>query len=91
MKNRKIKIPKDFFHRPAIKIIEQKHGEIYSILYLKLACLTVSNDYQITNTVEELAILTNTNVDTLKAILEVLEKYELIKDGKVIMMEVEAC
>ena len=94
-----LKLKRDFFKRHDIRIIEaMPNGKEYIIFYLKLLCESVDHEGklrfsdQIPYSAEMLAVITDTNTDTVKAAVEIftgLGMMELMDDGTYYMSECE--
>lgn len=93
-----LKLKKDFFKRHDIRIIESMpNGKDYILFYLKLLCESVDHDGnlrfsdQVPYSEEMLAVVTNTNVDIVRAAVGVFSQLgmmELMDDGTYFMNEV---
>lgn len=81
-----IKLPKDFFQSYKMRALEGvPEGKNYELMYLKLICESVSHngylrfDPQTPYTVEMIAGITNTPIDTVRVGLSVLQRFGLIE------------
>lgn len=94
-----LKLHKDFFKRPHIKIIEASpNGKDYTLFYLKLLVESVPYEglLRLSDTIPYneymLATITNTNIDVVKAALKMfieLNMIEILDDQTVYMLEVK--
>ena len=94
-----LKLKRDFFKRHDIRIIEaMPNGKDYILFYLKLLCESVDHEGrlrfsdQIPYNTEMLAVITDTNRDTVEAAVKLfteLGMMELMDDGTVYMTECE--
>lgn len=92
-----LKLDRRFFKRHDIRIVEaMPNGKDYILFYLKLLCESVSHDGElrfseaIPYNEQMLAIVTDTNVDVVKAALDVfsgLKMIEVLDDGTLYMTE----
>ena len=93
-----LKLKRDFFKRHDIQIIEDMpNGKEYILFYLKLLCESVDHDgnlrfsEQIPYNENMLATITRTNVDIVRAAIQVftgLNMMEIMDDGTYFMSEV---
>ena len=93
-----LKLKRDFFKRHDIQIIEDMpNGKEYILFYLKLLCESVDHDgtlrfsEQIPYNENMLATITRTNVDIVRAAIQVftgLNMMEIMDDGTYFMREV---
>lgn len=93
-----LKLKRDFFKRHDIQIIEDMpNGKEYILFYLKLLCESVDHDgslrfsEQIPYNENMLATITRTNVDIVRAAIQVftgLNMMEIMDDGTFFMSEV---
>lgn len=93
-----LKLKRDFFKRHDIQIIEDMpNGKEYILFYLKLLCESVDHDgnlrfsEQIPYNENMLATITRTNVDIVRAAIQVftgLNMMEILDDGTFFMAEV---
>ena len=93
-----LKLKRDFFKRHDIQIIEDMpNGKEYILFYLKLLCESVDHDgslrfsEQIPYNENMLATITRTNVDIVRAAIQVfsgLDMMEILDDGTFFMAEV---
>lgn len=90
-----LKLPKGFFKRHDIRIIEgMPNGTEYCLFYMKLLCESIDHEGnlrfsdEIPYTPEMLAIITNTNVDVARNALDLLKQLKLleVKDDDTIFM-----
>lgn len=90
-----LKLPKGFFKRHDIRIIEgMPNGTEYCLFYMKLLCESIDHEGnlrfsdEIPYTPEMLAIITNTNVDVARSALELLRQLKLmeVKEDDTIFM-----
>ena len=94
-----IKLKRDFFKRHDIKIVEaMPNGKDYILFYLKLLLESVDHDGELrfNDTIpyneSMLSVITNTNVDIVKAAMAVfieLNMIEMLEDGTIFMTETE--
>lgn len=94
-----LKLKRDFFKRHDIRIIEaMPNGKDYILFYLKLLCESVDHDGnlrfsdKIPYSEEMLATITNTNVDVVRAAIQIfteLGMMEMYDDGTYFMSEVK--
>ena len=92
-----LKLDKGFFKRHDIKIIESlDNGKEYVLFYLKLLCEATSHEGELRFSEEipydnkMLSIVTETNVDTVKAAMDIFIQLGLVKiaeDSTIIMAE----
>ena len=92
-----LKLDKGFFKRHDIKIIESlDNGKEYVLFYLKLLCEATSHEGELRFSEDipydnkMLAIVTETNVDTVKAAMDIFVQLGLVKiaeDSTIIMAE----
>ena len=92
-----LKLDRRFFHRHDIRIVEaMPNGKDYILFYLKLLCESVSHDGElrfseaIPYNEQMLAVVTDTNVDVVKAALQTfseLNMIEILDDGTLYMTE----
>ena len=95
-----LKLKRDFFKRHDIRVVEDMpNGKEYILFYLKLLVESIDHEGElmfsetIPYNAEMLASVTNTNVDIVKAALQVfydLNMIELLDSGALYMREVEA-
>lgn len=93
-----IKLPKEFFNRHDIKILEsQTNGKDYCLFYLKLLLESVTHNGELrfNETIpydeDMLSVVTNTNVDVVRSAMKVLHQLKLIEiyeDKTIFMTEV---
>ena len=94
-----LKLKRDFFKRHDITILESMpNGKEYSLFYLKLMLESIDHEgmlrfsEQIPYNEQMLAAITNTNVDTVRSAIKVLEQLKLLEildDETIYMTEVE--
>lgn len=94
-----LKLKRDFFKRHDITILESMpNGKEYSLFYLKLMLESIDHEgmlrfsEQIPYNEQMLAAITNTNVDTVRSAIKVLEQLKLLEildDATIYMTEVE--
>ena len=94
-----LKLKRDFFKRHDITILEaMPNGKEYSLFYLKLMLESIDHEGrlrfndQIPYNETMLAAITNTNVDTVRSAIKVLEQLgllEILDDATIYMTEVE--
>ena len=94
-----LKLPKDFFKRHDIKyIMSLPEGEHIVLFYLQLMVESIDHDGElrfspnIPYTDKMLASVTNTDIEVVKASLEVLKELELVKvseDGTIVLDKVK--
>ena len=94
-----IKLKRDFFKRHDIKIVEaMPNGKDYILFYLKLLLESVDHEGELrfNDTIpyneSMLSVITNTNVDIVKAAMAVfieLNMIEMLEDGTIYMTETE--
>lgn len=94
-----LKLQRDFFKRHDIKIIENMmNGKDYILFYLKLLCESVDHNgnlrfnENIPYNEEMLAVITNTNVDTVRSAIRVFSQLgmiEILDDGTYYMNEMQ--
>ena len=94
-----LKLQKDFFKRHDIRVIEaMPNGKDYILFYLKLLVESVSHEGRLrfSDTIpyneDMLAVVTDTNVDIVRAALKVfvdLRMIEMLEDSTIYMAEVE--
>ena len=95
-----LKLKRDFFKRHDIRVVEDMpNGKEYILFYLKLLVESIDHEGElmfsetIPYNAEMLASVTNTNVDIVKAALQVfydLDMIELLDSGALYLREVEA-
>ena len=95
-----LKLKRDFFKRHDIRVVEDMpNGKEYILFYLKLLVESIDHEGElmfsetIPYNAEMLASVTNTNVDIVKAALQVfydLNMIELLDSGALYLREVEA-
>ncbi len=98
-----LQLKEDFFEEETIKWLEeQKNGKEYVLVYLKLCLKSLKNDGILIRkvgemyfpyTLDKIAEITNTNVDTAAVAIAALEKVGLIKrfdDGKILVSNISA-
>lgn len=93
-----LKLKRDFFKRHDIRIVEEMpNGKEYILFYLKLLCESVDHDGSLRFSDEipynenMLAVITNTNVDIVKAACKLfteLQMMDILDDGTLYMREV---
>lgn len=93
-----LKLKRDFFKRHDIRIVEEMpNGKEYILFYLKLLCESVDHDGSLRFSDEipynenMLAVITNTNVDIVKAACKMfteLQMMDILDDGTLYMREV---
>lgn len=93
-----LKLRRDFFKRHDIQIVEDMpNGKDYILFYLKLLCESVDHEGNlrfsdtIPYSLEMLATITKTNVDIVRAAVEIftsLDMMEVLDDGTIYMTEV---
>lgn len=94
-----LKLKRDFFKRHDITILESMpNGKEYALFYLKLMLESIDHEgmlrfsEQIPYNEQMLAAITNTNVDTVRSAIKVLEQLKLLEildDATIYMTEVE--
>lgn len=94
-----LKLHKDFFKRHEIRIIEDMpNGKDYILFYLKLLVESISHNgnLRFSDTIpyneQMLATITNTNVDIVKAAMQIfleLNMIEVLDDATIYMLETE--
>lgn len=94
-----LKLKRDFFKRHDIKIIEsQPNGKEYVLFYLKLMVESIDHDgelrfsQQIPYDLNMLSVITNTNIDTVRQavnLLNTLGMIEILDDKTIYMTEVK--
>lgn len=94
-----IKLKRDFFKRHDIKIVEaMPNGKDYILFYLKLLLESIDHkgELRFSDTIpyneQMLSVITGTNVDIVKAAMEVfigLNMIEMLDDGTIYMSETE--
>ena len=94
-----LKLKRDFFKRHDITILESMpNGKEYSLFYLKLMLESIDHEgmlrfsEQIPYNEQMLAAITNTNIDTVRSAIKVLEQLKLLEildDETIYMTEVE--
>ena len=94
-----LRIKRDFFKRHDIRIVESMpNGKDHILFYLKLLCESVDHEgnlrfsENIPYDANMLATITNTNIDTVKAAIQIftdLNMMEIMEDGTLYMTEVE--
>lgn len=94
-----IKLPKEFFNRHDIKILEaQTNGKDYCLFYLKLLLESVTHNGELrfNETIpydeEMLSVVTNTNIDVVRSAMKVLVNLKLVEiyeDKTIFMTEVQ--
>ena len=94
-----LKLKRDFFKRHDIRIIEEmENGKDYLLFYLKLLVESVDHEgaLRFSDTIpyneRMLSVVTNTNVDIVRAALKVfseLNMLEILEDSTIYMSEVE--
>lgn len=94
-----LKLHKDFFRRHEIRIIEDMpNGKDYILFYLKLLVESISHNgnLRFSDTIpyneQMLATITNTNVDIVKAAMQIfleLNMIEVLDDATIYMIETE--
>lgn len=94
-----LKLKRDFFKRHDIRIVEaMPNGKDYILFYLKLLLESVDHNgaLRFSDTVpynaDMLAIITNTNVDIVRAAMKVFEQLQMIEildDETIYMLETE--
>lgn len=94
-----LKLQRNFFKRHDIKIIENMmNGKEYILFYLKLLCESIDHNGKLrfSNKIpyneEMLAIITGTNIDTVKNAIQIfinLNMIEILDDGTYYLSEVE--
>lgn len=94
-----LKLQKDFFKRHDIRIIENMpNGKDYILFYLKLLLESVSHEGELrfSDTIpydeNMLSTITNTNIDVVRAAMQVFKSLEMIEvydDKTIYMVEVE--
>ena len=94
-----LKLQKDFFKRHDIRIIEgMPNGKDYILFYLKLLTESISHEGElrfsdtIPYSVEMLSTITHTNVDVVKAAINIfteLNMMEMYDDGTIYMNEIQ--
>lgn len=92
-----LKLPRGFFKRHDIRIIEgMPNGTEYCLFYMKLLCESIDHDGnlrfsdEIPYTPEMLATITNTNVDVARNAMELLTQLKLMEvheDNTIFMTE----
>ena len=91
-----LKLKRDFFKRHDIQIIEaMPNGKDYVLFYLKLLVESVDHDgsLRFSDTIpyneQMLSTITNTNIDTVRTAMKILEELQLIEvlDDQTIYME----
>ena len=91
-----LKLKRDFFKRHDIQIIEaMQNGKDYVLFYLKLLVESVDHDgsLRFSNTIpyneQMLATITNTNIDTVRTAMKILQELQLVEvlDDQTIYME----
>lgn len=92
-----LKLNKDFFDSPCIKIVESMtNGKEYILFYLKLLCKSVAQNGElrlkenIPFNDEMLSFLTNTNIEIVSQALKIfkdLNMLEIYEDGTLFMVE----
>jgi len=95
-----LKLKRDFFKRHDIRIIEaMPNGKDYILFYLKLLVESVDHEgaLRFSETIpyneEMLSVVTNTNVDIVRAAMKLfaeLEMVEVLDEGTIYMNEVQA-
>ena len=94
-----LKLKKDFFKRHDIVLVEaMPNGKDYILFYLKLLLESIEHEGELrfNDTIpyneQMLAVITNTNVDMVKAAMKVfigLKMVEMLDDGTIFMTETE--
>lgn len=94
-----IKLKKDFFKRHDIRIVESMpNGKDYILFYLKLLLESVDHDghLRFSETIpyneQMLSVITNTNIDTVRAAMSVFQKLDMVEildDETIYMNEVK--
>lgn len=94
-----IKLKRDFFKRHDIKIVEaMPNGKDYILFYLKLLLESIDHkgELRFSDTIpyneQMLSVITGTNIDIVKAAMEVfvgLNMIEILDDGTIYMSETE--
>ena len=94
-----LKLKNDFFNREEIKLVEaMPNGKEYIIFYLKLLLKSIESDgkllfrHTLPYSLEMLATITSTNVDTVKIAIEIflkLSMMEKLDDGTIFMIETQ--
>lgn len=94
-----LKLKRDFFKRHDIRIIEEmNNGKDYILFYLKLLLESIDHDGKlrfseaIPYNEQMLAVVTNTNIDIVKAAMDLflkLNMIEILDDETIFMNEVE--
>lgn len=91
-----LKLHRDFFKRHDIKIVEaMPNGKDYVLLYLKLLLESVDHEGRLrfSETIpydeQMIAIITNTNIDTVRAAMTIFQKLNLVDvlDDQTIFLE----
>lgn len=92
-----LKLPKDFFKRHDIRIIEgMPNGKDYVLFYMKMLCESIDHggnlrfSEEIPYTVEMLATITDTNVDMVRTAMDLMKQLGLMvikDDGTIFMTE----
>lgn len=95
-----LKLKKDFFDRDDIRIIErQDNGKDYVLFYLKLLLKSIENggSLRFTDTIpydeKMLSIITDTNIDIVRAAMKILTSsglIEILDDDTIFMSEVQS-
>lgn len=94
-----LKLKRDFFKRHDIRIVEEMpNGKDYILFYLKMLLESVDHDgaLRFSETIpyneQMLSVITNTNVDIVRAAMEVFKQLNMIEicdDATIYMREVE--
>ena len=94
-----LKLKRDFFKRHDIRIIEaMPNGKDYILFYLKMLLESVDHDgaLRFSDTIpynaDMLAVITNTNVDVVRAAMKVFENLQMVEildDETIFMRETE--
>ncbi len=94
-----LKLQKDFFKRPDMRVIEEmENGKDYLLFYLKLLVESIDREgcLRFSDTIpyneKMLAVVTNTNIDIVRAALKVFEELnlvEIMQDQTLYMNEVQ--
>ena len=92
-----LKLPKGFFKRHDMRIIEgMPNGTEYCLFYMKLLCESIDHEGnlrfsdEIPYTPEMLAVITDTNVDVARNAMDLLQKLRLLEvdeDSTIFMTE----